>query len=344
MLKKKVGIAVVGCGMIGKFHLRALKTIPEYEIIGVWDAATETAMQLAETEMIKGYQSLEALLNDPAVDVVDICLPSGLHSRFGCQIADAGKHVIVEKPIDITKANAEALVTACRQNNVSLSVILQSRFSPSVQKVKEGLDNQILGRLIAAEATIKWFRDPNYYSGSQWKGTKALDGGGALLNQGVHTIDLFLWFMGKVRSLTSLVRTTLHPIEVEDLAMAIMQFENGALGSITGSTALKPGFPERIELYGEKGSIVLEAGRIVRWKVDGCNEVDYLDPVVPGSGSSDPSGIPIENHQRQLTAIAKALLIGEQPPVDGAEALHALRLILDIYDADGKWIQYSSES
>jgi UDP-N-acetyl-2-amino-2-deoxyglucuronate dehydrogenase len=340
MSKEKLGIAVVGCGMIGTFHLRALQTIPQYNVVGVWDLATETAAALGKSFHIKAYPRFEELLSDPLVDVVDICLPSGLHAEYGCAAAQAGKHVIVEKPIDISFENASRLIESCRDCAVSLAVILQNRFSPSAVKVKQALDQQILGRLLAGEAAVKWFRDPQYYRSSQWKGTKKLDGGGALINQGIHTIDLFLWFLGRIRSLTSLVRTALHPIEVEDLALVMMEFENGALGTITASTALKPGFPERIEIYGEKGSIALESGRIVRWKVDGCSEEAYLDALPSGSGSSDPSGIPIENHQSQLTAIAEALLKGAEPPVSGEDALHSLRLILDVYKADGRWICY----
>lgn len=339
--KEQLGIAVVGCGMIGRsFHMKALQTIPQYQIVGVWDAAATAAAAVARDFQVKTYADYQELLNDPAVDVVDICLPSGLHGEYGCPAARAGKHVIVEKPIDVSVENAQRLIDACEQNGTSLAVVLQSHFNPSIVKVKKALQDGALGKLIAGEAAVKWFRDPQYYQSSQWKGTKKLDGGGALMNQGIHTIDLFLWFFGEVRSLTSLVRTVLHPIEVEDLAIALLEFENGALGTITGSTACKPGFPERIELYGEKGSIALEAGRIVRWKVDGASESDYLDPVLTGSGSSDPGAIAIEYHQLQLAAVAEAILAGKQPPVSGAEALRSLRLILDIYRADGRWIHY----
>ncbi len=338
MPSRELGVAVAGCGMIAGFHLRAMEGIGAWRPAGVWDAVPERARALAEPRRIKCYSSYAELLGDPDVDVVDICLPSGLHAEFGIQAARAGKHVIVEKPIDITIEAAQNLADACRAAGVHLAVILQNRFAPSARKVKEALGAGILGRLYAGEAAVKWYRDGRYYSQSQWKGTRLYDGGGALLNQGIHTIDLLLWFMGEVRSLASLVRTVRHPIEVEDLAVSILQFENGALGTIVGSTALKPGFPERIELYGEKGAIALEAGRIVRWKVDGCREEDFLDQAASGSGSADPAGIPVENHRAQLMAIAEAIRHDEQPPVSAAEAMRALRLILDIYRADGCWV------
>lgn len=339
MSEKRLGIAIIGCGLIGGFHYRALSNIPLFEVKGVWDAVPEVTQKFAATNGIRGYQSFEELLADPAINVVDICLPSGLHSEYGCQVAAAGKHVIVEKPIDITMEAATRLVKTCRQKQVFLAVILQNRFIPSVLKVKEALDKNILGRLIAGEATVKWFREEKYYQSSQWKGTKRFDGGGALINQSIHTIDLLLWFLGEVKSVASLVRTARHQIEVEDLAMAIAEFKNGAVATVTGATALKPGFPERIELYGEHGSVALEAQRIVRWKVDGCREEDYLDAPPVNCASADPAGISPDNHQSQFTAIAQAILKGEQPPVSGEEAIRALEFILDIYRADGNWVR-----
>lgn len=338
-MNRQLSIAVIGCGLIGKYHLRAIQSTPELRLAGVWDAVSEVSDTTATIFNTRAYRSFAELIHDPEVDMVDICLPSGLHSEVGCAAAAAGKHIVVEKPIDITLEKAERLVQTCRESQVYLAVIMQNRFSPSVVKVKRALEENALGRLLAGEATIKWFREPSYYRNSPWKGTKALDGGGALINQGVHTIDLFQWFFGEVRSLTSLVRTTLHEIEVEDLAMALMEFKNGALGTIVGATAMKPGFPERIELYGTQGTIILEAGRVIRWQVDGYSEADYIDSAADGNGSSDPGGIPIENHQLQLAAIAKAIIAGTQPPVSGEEALTSLKLILDIYAANGKWLK-----
>lgn len=333
---KRIGVAIAGCGMIGQFHLDAIESVPEFEVIGVWDVNASLATDVAHKWNTKAFRSYEEILNDSNVNLVDICLPSGLHADYGVKAADAGKHVIVEKPIDVTVEAARQLVDACKASEVELAVILQNRFSPSIAKVKKALDENVLGRLLYGEATIKWYRPESYYTARQQRGTLQYDGGGALLNQGIHTIDLLLWFMGNVTSTRSLVRTSLHPIEVEDLATAIVEFESGAIGTITGSTAMKPGFPERIELYGEKGSIALEAGRIVRWKVDGDQEEAHLDAAPVGSGSSDPGGIPIENHIAQFQAIASAIFAGEQPPVSGEEAIKPLQLILDIYQMSGE--------
>lgn len=339
MVGDRLGLGILGCGLIAKIHLEALRGLGSVHPVGVYDIVPSLAQELASLHGLKSYRSFEELLSDPMVEVVDICLPSGLHAEYGIQAARARKHVIVEKPIDVTMEAAQSLIAACKEAGVFLAVILQNRFAPSVRRVKEALEAGMLGRLYAGEATIKWYRDEKYFSTSKWKGTKRYDGGGALMNQGIHTIDLLLWFMGQVKRLTSLVRTVRHPIEVEDLAIALLEFESGAIGSITGSTAMKPGFPERIELFGEKGAIALEAGRIVRWKVDGCEESAFLDQAPLASGSSDPAGIPIANHRAQFTAIAEAILQGRQPPVSGEESLRALGIILDIYAADGRWIE-----
>ena len=338
MAKKQLGIAIIGCGLISRFHLKAIGGVPASQVIGVWDAIPEAAKGVGESCGVPVYATLAELLHDPRVDVVDICLPSGLHAEFGCQAAQAGKHVIVEKPIDVTLEAAQRLQETARRAGVHVAEIFQYRFVPSVRRVKQALDEKVLGRLYAGEATIKWFRDENYYRSSKWKGTKRLDGGGALINQAIHTIDVLLWFLGEPKAVTSLVRTARHAIEVEDLAMALVTFEGGLIGSITGATSFKPGFPERIELFGEKGAIALESGRIVRWKVDGCREEDYVEPATSFTGSADPAGISAENHQTQFAAIAEALLAGKQPPVGGEEALRALKLILAIYEADGRWV------
>lgn len=336
MTPKKLGVAIAGCGMIGDFHIKAMQNIPELEVVGVWDVASDLAAKVAEKWKVAAYPSYEKLLEDPKVDVVDICLPAGVHAEYGTKAAEVGKHLIVEKPIDVTAKAAEELIAACKKADVFLAVILQNRFAPSVLKVKRAIDENLLGRPLYGEATIKWYRPDSYYTSKPWKGTWEFDGGGALMCQGIHSIDLLLWFMGNVKSLKSFVRTSLHDIEVEDLAAAVVEFDSGAIGSVVGSTAMKPGFPERVELYGEKGSIALEAGRIVRWKVDGADEAEHLDTVPVGSGSSDPGGIPLENHVAQLQAIASAILVGKQPPVSGEEAMRSMNCILDIYKADGK--------
>ncbi len=327
-VKKRIGIAIVGYGMIGKFHHRALQGSAEYDVVGILSSSGREP--LFPTHQ---YASYEEVLNDPKVDVVDICLPSALHMEYGCQAAQAGKHLVMEKPIATSTPDAQRLCQTCAENNVFLAGIFQNRFTPAATKIRQALDQNALGKIYMGEATIKWARDAKYYS-APGRGTKAYDGGGVLINQAIHTIDLLLWFLGPVQSVQGITRTVRHDIESEDLAVAIAQFESGALGSILASTAFKPGYPERIEIFGEKGSIGWESGKIVRWDVDGYQPEDYLDSVTRGSGSSDAGGIPLENHQAQFKAIAQALEAGTQPPVSGEESSAALDLIMQLYAAN----------
>lgn len=334
--KKPLGIAIVGCGMISQYHLAALQNIDLYRICGVYDYSLEIAKKTATEFGTNAYPFYEELLSDPNVDVVDICLPSGYHAEYGLMAIKAGKDIIVEKPIDVTLENAEKLIETCNQLNRKIAVIFQNRFTDAAIKIKKVLEANLLGPIIAVEASVKWYRNPTYYSSSNWKGTSKLEGG-AMLNQGIHTIDLLLWFMGEVKSISALVRTALHPIEAEDLSIVLLEFQNGAIGTLTVSTALKPGFPERIEIYGQMGSLILEAGKIIHWDIEGTDSSNYLDNIEQGgSGSSNPAGIPLENHQKQLTVIAEALIIGSEPPVNGPEALKSLKLVHDIYAANHK--------
>jgi predicted dehydrogenase len=335
----KLRLGLIGCGLISRFHLKALGELPDYEVAGIWDIKADAARQVSAEFGVRVFDSYQEMLAQPGIDVIDICLPSGLHAEYGIPAVRAGKHVIVEKPLDVTREAVRNLIESGRDNAVFVAGIFPYRFSPAAMKIKDALKHNLLGRLLAGEATTKWYRDENYYASSGWKGTKRLDGGGALINQSIHTIDLLLWFMGRVKSVASLVRTARHQIEVEDLAMAILEFENGAIGNITGATALKPGFPERIELYGEKGAIAMEGGRIVRWQVDGCREEDYLDTPPILTASADPASITADNHQRQFGAIAAAHRSRTTPPVGGEEAARAVELILDIYEANGLWLQ-----
>ncbi|RPJ49759.1 MAG: gfo/Idh/MocA family oxidoreductase, partial [Methanobacteriota archaeon] len=183
MEKKQLGLSIIGCGMIARFHLLALREVAEFRVIGACDELAHLAEETAEQHGIKSYRSLREALADPEVDVVDICLPSGLHAEHGIEAARAGKHVIVEKPIDVTLEAAQSLIGACRDAGVRLAVILQNRFSPSARRVKEAIDAGALGRLYAGEAAVKWFREDKYYASSRWKGSKRFDGGGALMNQ-----------------------------------------------------------------------------------------------------------------------------------------------------------------
>jgi predicted dehydrogenase len=335
-----IGVAVAGCGMIGGVHVTALKEIPEARAVGAWSRSPERGQQFAAQHQIRGYRTYEELLADPTVDAVIITLPSGHHAEYGIKAAKAGKHVIVEKPIDVTEAKARSLIEACRKADRHLSVVFQNRYSTAAQKLRKAIDGGLLGPLVLGDAYIKWWRSPQYYASSAWRGTKAIDGGGALINQAIHTIDLLQWFMGGAKRVSGLVRTSTHSIESEDLGIATVEFQNGALGVIEGTTAVQPGFKERLEIHGRKGSVTLEGGFVTSWKVEGCDEADYVDPQPVSVGGSASPVISHERHRAQLADIVTAIRAGKPSMVSGEEGLKALKIVLGIYEssATGKWV------
>jgi len=337
----RVGIGMAGSGMIAGVHLAALKEIPDARIVGAWSTPPEEAQRLSELHQIRGYRTYDEMLGDPEVHAVILCIPSGYHAEYGMKAASAGKHVIVEKPIDVTVAKAKALIETCQKNDRRLSIIFQHRFSPAARKFRRALDQGLLGRLILGDAYVKWYRSPAYYSSNAWRGTKAIDGGGALMMQAIHIIDLLQWMMGGVKRVCGLVRTSTHAIESEDLGVAVVEFANGAVGVIEGSTAIQPGFKERAEIHGQKGSVILEGGNITAWKVEGCNEADYVDEVKVSYGSTSSPAISHVNHKAQLEEIVASIQKNTDSSVNGEEGLKSLRIILGIYESSekGQWIE-----
>ena len=333
---KPLGIAIAGSGMVAGVHASAIQEIQEAKLIGVWSYFAEEIQTFSDQYHTQGYQTYEALLKDPAIQAVIICLPSGYHAEYGMKAAALGKHVIVEKPIDISIAKARGLIEACRKKQVKLSVIFQNRFTSAAQKVKKAIDQGLLGRLILGDAYAKWYRSPEYYKSNPWRGTKLIDGGGALMMQAIHTIDLLQWLMGGVKSVNGSVRTSVHRIESEDLGVATVEYHNGAIGVIEGATAIRPGFKDRIEIHGEKGSIILEGGNIREWKVEGCNEADYVDEEKVVYGATNSPAISHVNHKAQLQDVINAILGDREPLVNGEEGLKTLQIVLGIYESSEK--------
>lgn len=326
-----LSFAIIGAGMVANVHVSALQEISAASIRGVWSRTASSTLTFAEKHGIPCYKSYQDVLADPQVDVVVNCLPPGNHAEFCIAAANAKKHVVVEKPIEINVEKAEAMIKACRDNGVKLAVIFQNRFTPAACTVKQALDAGVLGKLILGDAYIKWYRSPEYYKANDWRGTKAIEGGGALINQAIHTIDLLQWLMGGVQSVAGMVRTTTHEIESEDLGVAAVEFKNGAIGVIEGSTAVVPSFKERVELHGQKGTIILEGGNIREWKVEGMNEEDYVYREKVSYGVTNSPAITNVNHKAQFEEIIDAITYNREPLVNGEEGLKALEIILSIY-------------
>jgi len=283
-------------------------------------------------------------------DAVSVCVPSGLHAEVGIAAARAGRHVLVEKPIDVTLEAASMLVEECRAADVKLGVVSQHRFAPDILRLKTAIECGELGPLIEGDAYIKWYRTQAYYDSGDWRGTWALDGGGCLMNQGIHYIDMIQWLMGGVLSVQAQVRTAAHEIEVEDVAAALVQYRNGSIGIIQGSTSFFPGFGERLEVHGRYGSSIIEADRAKCWEIDQAREADdspygrgvYAQPTpkfAMPDGMSDALDAAtaaeqwIEQHRLQLDDFVAAVADDHEPFITGVAALEPLKVILAIYES-----------
>ena len=341
MAGRVYGFAIVGCGVIAPMHAEAIKSLPNAELRAVVDVVPEQARKRAEEFGGTPYSDLAEALARPDIDVVCVCVPSGLHAEVGVQAAAAGKHLLVEKPIDITLAAADRLIDACREHKVKLAVISQHRFGAGMRQVREALEGGRFGRLLVGDAVIKWYRTQGYYNSGAWRGTWELDGGGALMNQGVHYIDQLQWMMGPITSIVARTGTVAHDIAVEDVGLALLTFANGALGTIQGSTAVYPGLPERLEISGTEGTAIVEAGKIKVWEFkDEKGEVGAYgaklksdDAAAPATGAADPAAISWAGHRDQMVDLLAAIEEGREPAINGEEARKPLEVILAIYES-----------
>ncbi|MEM6378614.1 MAG: Gfo/Idh/MocA family oxidoreductase [Bacteroidota bacterium] len=333
MKERKVGIGIIGTGAIAALHLKCIREIHNAEIIAMASSSEARAEETRKKFGVKVYGSYQSLLQDEAIDAVIIGTHSGNHLAPTLEAAKMGKHVLVEKPIEINTERADQMISTCEEAGVKLGVIFQNRFSPDYMKLKAAVDAGKLGKLMLGNAYIKWFRAASYYENSTWKGTLQGDGGAALINQGIHTIDLLINIMGDVDQVFGNVRTVRHKIEGEDLGLALLTFKSGALGTIEGSTAIVPGYPERLEIFGTKGSVILEGGKIAAWNIEEQNAEQNISEEENQSGSSDPMAINYLLHKTQISDFVEALLYDRQPIVDGLEGKKSLTLIQGIYES-----------
>ncbi|WPR74024.1 Gfo/Idh/MocA family oxidoreductase [Algoriphagus sp. NG3] len=328
---RKLKIGIIGTGAITGKHADAIKEIENAELVALCSSSPERAKAAQEKFGIDTYADVSAFLTHPELDVVCICTASGHHMEAGLLAAEAGKHLLIEKPIEINLARADQLIEACEANNVKLGVIFQNRFSSDYLKLKTAVQAGKFGKLLMGNAHVNWYRAPEYYNTSPWKGTLKGDGGGAFMNQGIHTFDLLLDIMGDVQSVYAKVKTSLHAIEGEDLGAAIVTFENNAIGNITASTALYPGLPERLEIFGKNGSAVLEAGKLVQWSIQGEESEAIVADAHTGSGAADPMAIGHALHRAQWEHFVNAILENEPVVVEGKMARKSVELIRAIY-------------
>jgi UDP-N-acetyl-2-amino-2-deoxyglucuronate dehydrogenase len=335
-----LGFAIVGCGMIARFHARALAEIPGAKLLALVSRHPTNAQALAESVGCRCeiYTDLAPVLARRDVQVVIVTTPSGAHLEPAIAAATAGKHVVVEKPLEITLDRCDRIIEACDRGGVKLCTIFPSRFGDANQALKRAVDAGRFGRLTLGETTCKWWRPQSYYDEGGWKGTKALDGGGALMNQAIHNVDLLAWMMGPVTSVCGFTATLAHErIEVEDTAVACLRFDNGALGVIQATTSVHPGFPKTIAIHGDRGTVVIEQDDVLRWELtpetaeDKAIRERFAQRTGASGGSSNPAAISHVGHARQLADFVRAIESGRQPLVDGQEGRKAVEIILAIY-------------
>lgn len=328
MTEKKMKFGIVGCGMIANIHADAINRISEAELVGVAGTDIQMTEKFAQKYGIKAYK-YERMLEDASIDVICICTPSGFHAQHAITALRAGKHVALEKPMAFDTQSADEIISVCQQTGKLLTVISQLRFSEDIIKAKKLLEDNALGKLSLCSLYMKYYRSPEYYSSSDWKGTKRFDGGGALMNQGIHGVDILEYIVGPIKNVQGKIATLCHAIEVEDTAVGILEFQNGALGVIEASTCAYPGFDRRIEIYGERGYMVLRENQIETLMIDG-KSMD-LKPIQAAGTASDPAAVQSEMHSLQLKNLIQAIKGYEPLLIDGSEGRKAIRVIEKIY-------------
>jgi UDP-N-acetyl-2-amino-2-deoxyglucuronate dehydrogenase len=334
------GFGIIGCGMIAEFHTRAINEIENARVVAAWSRNQAHGEKIAKLAaggcMI--FDQLDAVLAQPEIDVVCICTPSGAHMEPAVRAAQAGKHVVVEKPLEINLERCDAIIAACDSAGVRLCTIFPSRFTAANRRLKEAIEIGRFGKLTLGDTYVKWWRSQEYYDSGGWRGTWKLDGGGALMNQAIHNIDLLYWLVGDVAAITAMTATLAHErIEVEDTACAAIRFQNGAIGVIEAATSAYPGLLKRTEVHGDRGSARVEQDDITLWefqeKVPSDNEVFAAMAARTGfkAGASDPRGITHIGHRDQLLDFLEAIDKGRDPAVDGREGRKSVEIIRAIY-------------
>lgn len=339
--------AIIGCGVIGPTHADALKTLPEARLVAVADVVAERAEQLAGRHGVAAYSDAQQMLERERPDVACICTPSGQHGDHAILAMRAGCHVVVEKPMEIRLDAIDEMLRVQREAGVKLTVISQHRFDPATQQVHAALQEGAFGKLVLGNALVPWWRTQEYYDSGAWRGTWTLDGGGVLMNQSIHAIDVLQWLMGPVRSLYAYTDTLAHRMETEDAGAAVLRFANGALGTIAATTGAYPGTGVRIEIYGDAGTAVIESDRLALLKV----ARDATEPVGPygaggastpmaqprdeGSAStaSDPAALSANTHAAQIADLIRAIREDGAPLIDGHAARKPVEIILGIYES-----------
>ena len=330
-------VGILGGGSISDTHARAAAAVPDLRVAAVCGRDAARVGALAARHGATPFTDVDAFLRHRPMDIVAIGTPSGVHAQDVEAAARQGLHVLCEKPLDVTTARIDRMLEAVERAGVTLGVFFQDRSTPDLMEVKDALVAGRLGRPILADARVKWYRPPEYYAQSLWRGTWALDGGGALMNQGVHTVDLLLWLLGDVRRVYARTLAALHDIEVEDTAVAVLEFASGAVATLEATTAAWPGYDRRVAITGTLGTVVIEQARIATWDVrepalqGAAGGAASIEPAAAGPAARTHVVADASPHRRVFEDFVSALDTGRPPRVDGREGRRSVALIEAIY-------------
>jgi UDP-N-acetyl-2-amino-2-deoxyglucuronate dehydrogenase len=326
---KPLVVGIIGTGLSATMHLQALRSVAGVAVRAVVGTTAEKAAAFASQHGIpQAFANSDELIQRGQVDAIHLCTPPFAREQYVKVAARAGVHVLIEKPMARNVAEADRIIVAARAGGVTLGAMFQMRFMPLPQRIKAEIEAGKLGRIFLADCQAKWWREPAYYANSTWRGRRELEGGAVLINQAIHSIDLLQWLAGPVRRITGRVATAVHAIEMEDVAVATVEFASGAIGVIEASTATYPGFGERIQLHGDRGSLILNQGDATAefHPRDGQSE-RFEASTQRGESARDPAKVSLVGHVAQLTDFYEAIRAGRPPLIDGAEARKALEIV-----------------
>lgn len=334
MSENNVGFGVVGCGVVADYHIGAINDTEGAKLVAINDVVEERAREVGEQHGVAWYTDYKEMIAALDVDAICICTPSGIRIPIATDAAKAGVHLVIEKPIDVTLEKADRIIQAAAEADVQLMCIFQLRYGQAVNQVRQAVQGGKLGKVTLGDAYIKWFRPQEYYDSAAWRGTWDMEGGGALMTQGIHTVDLLQWIMGPVKRVSARMGALVHDVEVEDTVVATLEYESGALGVIEATTTAHPGMPAKLEFSGSGGSIAMEADQITAWDVEGEES-----QAAGGAGTdvakaaSDSKTFGTEGHKAQIAEMVQVITAGGRPAIDGPEGRKALELILAIYQS-----------
>jgi len=326
-------LGILGAGNISDTHARAAASLPNVRVSAICGANQTRVAAMAERYGATPYLDVDAFVRHRPLDIVAIGSPSGLHGAQVAAAAGQGLHVLVEKPLEVTTARIDEMAAIVERAGIQLGVFFQDRSTPDFVALKRDLEAGALGRLTLADARVKWYRPPEYYSQSRWRGTWALDGGGALMNQGIHTADLLLWLLGDVRRVYAKAVTALHSIEVEDTVVAVLEFASGAVGTFEATTAAWPGYNRRVSLSGTSGTVVIEQDRVIRQDLRDRPDAGSSESAAAGASAASPVVADASAHRRVLEDFLDALDTGRPPRVGLREGRRSIALAEAIYES-----------